>query len=66
MMQGPLKVQARAWDGEYHCFDLRTDPNETNNLGEQACGALPLLARAAFHVMPNIKPPDRPKLNCGF
>lgn len=66
MMQGPLKVQAREWDGEFHCFDLRSDPEETNNLGEQACGALPQLARATFHVMPNAKPPERPKLNWGF
>lgn len=66
MMQGPLKVQAREWDGEFHCFDLRSDPDETNNLGEQACGVLPQLARATFHVMPNAKPPERPKLNWGF
>jgi len=66
MMQGPLKVNAREWDGEYHCFDLRTDPEETNNLGEQACGSLAQLARAAFHVMPNVKPPPRPKITLGF
>lgn len=66
MMQGPLKVQAREWDGEFHCFDLRSDPEETNNLGEQACGALPQLARSVFHVMPNVKPPPRPKITWGF
>jgi hypothetical protein len=66
MMQGPLKIQAREWDGEFHCFDLRADPEETNNLGEQACGALPQLARSVFHVMPNAKPPPRPKINWGF
>ncbi len=66
MMQGPLKIQAREWDGEFHCFDLRSDPEETNNLGEQACGALPQLARSVFHVMPNVKPPKRPKINWGF
>jgi glucan phosphoethanolaminetransferase (alkaline phosphatase superfamily) len=65
MMQGPLKVQAREWDGDYHCFDLRIDPEETNNLGESACGALPLLARAQYHVMPNVTPPGRAKTNWG-
>ncbi|MBK9261855.1 MAG: sulfatase-like hydrolase/transferase [Polyangiaceae bacterium] len=65
MMQGPLKVVAREWDGEFHCFDLRYDPEETNDLGEPACGALPLLARSLFHVMPNVKPPQNPKFNWG-
>jgi len=66
MMQGPLKIQAREWDGEFHCFDLRADPEEANNLGEQACGALPQLARSVFHVMPNVKPAPRPKISLGF
>lgn len=66
MMQGPIKIQAREWDGEFHCFDLREDPEETSNLGEQACGALPQLARSVFHVMPNVKPPGRPPINWGF
>ncbi len=66
MMQGPIKIQAREWDGEFHCFDLRADPEETNNLGEQACGNLPQLARSLFHVMPNSKPPPRPKISLGF
>ncbi len=65
VMQGPLKVQAREWDAEYHCFDLRTDPDEQKNLGEAACGALPLLARSLYHVMPNVTPPGRPKVNWG-
>lgn len=66
MMQGHLKVVAREWDNEYHCFDLSTDPNEVNNLGEHACGALAQLARSHFHVMPNVKPPGPPKINWGF
>lgn len=65
MIQGPLKIQAREWDGEFHCFDLQYDPDEANDLGEQACGALPALARQIFHVMPNITPPGRPKINWG-
>jgi len=65
MMQGPLKIQAREWDGEFHCFDVRTDPDEQKNLGEAACGSLPSLARSLFHVMPNVTPPGRPRVNWG-
>ena len=65
VMQGPLKVQAREWDAEYHCFDLRTDPDEEKNLGEAACGSLPLFARSLYHVMPNVTPPGRAKVNWG-
>jgi arylsulfatase A-like enzyme len=65
MMQGPLKLHAREWDGEYHCFDLRTDPEELNNLGERACGSLSAIARGLFPVMPNITPPGRKPVNWG-
>lgn len=65
MMQGPLKVQAREWDNEFHCFDLRTDPDEEKNLGEAACGSLPLLARSLYHAMPNVTPPGRPRVEWG-
>jgi glucan phosphoethanolaminetransferase (alkaline phosphatase superfamily) len=65
MMQGPLKLSAREWDGEYHCFDLRTDPEEANNLGEAACGSMSALARDLFHVMPNVTPPGRPRVDWG-
>lgn len=65
MMQGPMKLEAREWDGEYHCFDLRDDPEELNNLGERACGALPALARQTFHAMPNVTPPGRPTVDWG-
>jgi glucan phosphoethanolaminetransferase (alkaline phosphatase superfamily) len=65
LMQGPMKLEAREWDGEYHCFDVRDDPEELNNLGERACGALPDLARATFHAMPNVTPPGRPTVDWG-
>ena len=60
MMQGPMKLEAREWDNEYHCFNVLEDPDESNNLGEQACWPLPDLARAIYHVMPNVTPPGRP------
>ena len=65
MMQGPMKLSAREWDSEYHCFNIREDPDETNNLGEEACGPLPDLARSIYHVMPNVIPPGRPQVDWG-
>ncbi len=65
MMQGKMKIEAREWDGEYHCFDVANDPDEVQNLGEDACGALPDLARSILHVMPNQIPPGRPKVDWG-
>jgi hypothetical protein len=65
MMQGPMKLEAREWDDEYHCFNVLEDPDEQNNLGEQACWPMPDLARKTYHVMPNITPPGRPRTDWG-
>ena len=65
MMQGPMKLEAREWDNEYHCFNVLEDPDEKHNLGEQACWPLPDLARDLYHVMPNVTPPGRPKTDWG-
>ncbi|AUX39898.1 hypothetical protein SOCE26_012930 [Sorangium cellulosum] len=65
MMHGPMKIEAREWDGEFHCFDVLADPLELTNLGEQACAPLPDLARALFHEMPNVTPPGRPEVDWG-
>lgn len=65
MMQGPIKVEAREWDGEFHCFDLISDPDELVNLGEAGCGALPDLARELFKEMPNVTPPGRKEVDWG-
>lgn len=59
MMQGPMKIEAREWDGEFHCFNLANDPEELVNLGEEACAPLPDLARAFFHEMPIVAPPGK-------
>jgi glucan phosphoethanolaminetransferase (alkaline phosphatase superfamily) len=59
MMQGPTKLEAREWDSEFHCFDVRQDPAEQSNLGERYCAPLADVARARFHVMPVEKPPPR-------
>jgi glucan phosphoethanolaminetransferase (alkaline phosphatase superfamily) len=52
LMQGQMKIEARGWDNEFHCFDLLADPFEMENLGEEACAPLPDLARATFGAMP--------------
>ncbi|MEZ4308154.1 MAG: sulfatase-like hydrolase/transferase [Polyangiaceae bacterium] len=65
MMQGPMKLEAREWDGEFHCFNIKDDPGELNNLGEGPCAPMPELARAMFHSMPNVTPPGRPVVNWG-
>jgi glucan phosphoethanolaminetransferase (alkaline phosphatase superfamily) len=65
MMQGPMKLEAREWDNEYHCFNVRDDPEEANNLGEQACAPLADLARSVYHVMPIVTPPGRPRTDWG-
>jgi glucan phosphoethanolaminetransferase (alkaline phosphatase superfamily) len=65
MMQGPLKLEAREWDNEYHCFNVLDDPEEANNLGEQACWPMPDLARRTYHVMPIITPPGRAPVDWG-
>ncbi len=65
MMQGPMKLEAREWDGEYHCFNVLDDPDEHHNLGEQACAPLADLARATYHVMPDVTPPGRPQSDWG-
>lgn len=65
MMQGPLKLEAREWDNEYHCFNVIDDPDEVTNLGERACAPMPDIARSIFHVMPDVTPPGRPVVDWG-
>jgi glucan phosphoethanolaminetransferase (alkaline phosphatase superfamily) len=52
MMQGALKLEAREWDHDFHCFDLSRDPEEAHDLGERACAPLAELGRAWFGDMP--------------
>jgi glucan phosphoethanolaminetransferase (alkaline phosphatase superfamily) len=65
LMQGLRKIEAREWDGSFHCFDLARDPGELVDLGERRCAPLPALAREAFHAMPNVTPPGRPIVDWG-
>ncbi len=52
LMLGQIKLEAREWDNEFHCFDLLADPDERLNLGEAACAPLPDLGREMFGPMP--------------
>ncbi len=65
MMQGHIKIEAREWHDEFHCFDLLADPQERTNLGEQACAPLPDIARAWFGAMPLREPPRKKNLLWG-
>lgn len=52
MMRGHMKLEARAWDASFHCWDLKIDPGETLNLGAPACGDLEARALSVFGRMP--------------
>ncbi|HEX3596842.1 MAG TPA: sulfatase-like hydrolase/transferase, partial [Polyangiaceae bacterium] len=52
IMEGSLKVEARAWDPEWHCYDVDGDPYEARNLHTPACGVLEHLAMAKFGRLP--------------
>ena len=58
MMQGHMKLEAREWDNEFHCFNLLDDPLEETNLGETACAPLAEIAREQFGPMPFQEWPD--------
>lgn len=51
-MRKEMKLEARAWDSEYHCWDLRLDPSESVNLGAAACGDLKDRAMRTFGRIP--------------
>jgi glucan phosphoethanolaminetransferase (alkaline phosphatase superfamily) len=51
-MRGPLKLEARAWDTGYKCYDVSVDPLEQYDLGAEACGELLPLARRTFRRVP--------------
>lgn len=52
MMRGHMKLEARAWDTSFHCWNLKTDPGETQNLGPEACGDLKERALSVFGRLP--------------
>ncbi|WP_437866815.1 sulfatase-like hydrolase/transferase [Sorangium sp. So ce363] len=48
MMRGNMKLESRAWDTVWHCYDVLADPREQRDLGPAACGDLPRLADALY------------------
>ncbi|WP_437648572.1 sulfatase-like hydrolase/transferase [Sorangium sp. So ce362] len=48
MMRGNMKLESRAWDTAWHCYDVLADPREQHDLGPAACGDLPRLADAIY------------------
>jgi hypothetical protein len=40
LMRGSLKLEAREWDFDWHCWDVAADPFERHDLGVRACGDL--------------------------
>jgi hypothetical protein len=51
-MEGPLKLEARAWDMDWHCYDVDRDPYETHDLGSNACGHLRDLSLSTYGRLP--------------
>lgn len=54
LMQGSLKLEARAWDTTWHCYDVLADPKETHDLGAAACGDLAARAEALHGGLPGL------------
>lgn len=52
VMRENMKLEARAWDPEWHCYDLEADPYEGHNLGEAACPELKARALSLFERLP--------------
>ena len=54
-MKQNMKLEARAWDTGFHCFDVAADPEEKNNLGIAACGELHQKTLDTFGRLPGRK-----------
>ncbi|MEI9953980.1 MAG: sulfatase-like hydrolase/transferase [Pseudomonadota bacterium] len=52
IMQKNLKVESRAWDTGWRCYDVAKDPLERKNLDLSACGNLANLAYEAYGRLP--------------
>ncbi len=52
VMKDGKKLEARAWDRDWHCFDVVNDPDERNDLGPGACGLLVEEARKLYGSKP--------------
>jgi len=55
-MRGPLKLEAREWDFDWHCWNVAIDPREERDLGRAACGPLVAAAEGLFGGLPRSAP----------
>jgi glucan phosphoethanolaminetransferase (alkaline phosphatase superfamily) len=56
LMRGTLKLEAREWDFDWHCWDVATDPHEEHDLGRIACGSLASSAEKLLGGLPKSAP----------
>jgi glucan phosphoethanolaminetransferase (alkaline phosphatase superfamily) len=54
-MKENMKLEARAWDPGWHCYDLSTDPEEKDPLPLDRCGDLEARALKTFGRLPGKK-----------
>ncbi len=56
LMRGPMKLEAREWDYDWHCWHVLDDPSEQHDLGARACGDLVGVATSLFGTIPKDSP----------
>jgi len=59
VMRASMKLEAREFDADWHCYDLALDPREQHDLGTAGCGELRIAAHAFFGRLPQDSPPMR-------
>lgn len=55
MMRGRMKLEAREWDSQWHCYDVLADPREEHDLGVAACGDLATIAQSVHGGLPSAR-----------
>jgi hypothetical protein len=54
-MKKNMKLESRAWDRGWRCYDVLADPYEERDLGAAACGDLVERANKTFGRLPGRK-----------
>ncbi|HSN99981.1 MAG TPA: sulfatase-like hydrolase/transferase, partial [Candidatus Nanopelagicales bacterium] len=60
LMRGPMKLEAREWDRDWHCYDVLADPREERDLGVGACGDLAREAEVIYGGPPGSEAARQP------
>ena len=55
-MKQNMKLEARAWDTGWHCYDVAADPQEESPLPLERCGELEGVVQRTFGRLPGKKP----------